>query len=181
MAKYAYFCTGLTGGTTGCLDKIDGAVLQDQDIALVVESTNFYVFLLDEDSGESESSPDVIAPDANAGDKRWISIQYYRSISIEKDDSVYVWKKVALSDSESEQTLTTESGELTLANLDSDQSLLPTFTEPVQITVGCAYQDRQAWISTEPTISTGNVTFGITLSSAGVEGTPYFDILVRQL
>ena len=77
MAKYGYFCTALTGGTTGCLDKIDGANLADQDIAIVSISTYFYVFVLDEDSGATESSPNIIAPDSNAGNKRWIQVDVY--------------------------------------------------------------------------------------------------------
>jgi len=94
MAKYAYFCTALTGGTSGCLDKIDGDNLADQDVALVViqSEQKFYIFSLDEDSGATESSPDVISPDSNAGDKRWVLVENYGGLS---DDDHKVYKRYA--------------------------------------------------------------------------------------
>jgi len=71
MSK-VYPATGLTGGTTGCLDAIDGTDLADKDVAIVtVQDGNMYPYVLDADSAESESSPLIISPDANAGDKRW--------------------------------------------------------------------------------------------------------------
>ena len=94
--------------------------------------------------------------------------------------NVYIWKKAQLSDTESEQTLTTGSGELTLTKLDSGQAALPTFSGDVLVAIGNTYQDRGAYISTVPSISSGNVQFGLTLGS-GVEGTPYVDIIVIQL
>ena len=73
MPYKAYWATSLTGGTTGCLDKIDGADLADKDIALVILSTgDVYEYWLDDDSAAGESSPDIIAPDNNGGDKRWL-------------------------------------------------------------------------------------------------------------
>ena len=64
---------GLTGGSDSDLDYKNGADLSDMDAALVITpSGDFYVYLLDADSGLAESSPDVIEPDTNAGDKRWI-------------------------------------------------------------------------------------------------------------
>jgi len=93
----------------------------------------------------------------------------------------YIWKKVQLSDTLSEQTLTTGSGLLTLVNLDSGQSYLPTFSGTVKALIGSAYQDRKAYISTDASVSVGNVTFGVKLSGAGPSGTPYFDIIVEQL
>lgn len=94
----------------------------------------------------------------------------------------YVWKKVEFTDTTSEQTLTTDAGELTLAKLDSGQSALPYFAEKVHVEIGTAYQDRQGHISTEPTINaSGNVTSGITMSDVGSSGTLYFDIIVTQL
>jgi len=72
MASKLYFRTALTGGTSDALDGIDGAVLADLDSAIVITSTGAYVYSLDADSGATESSPNVIAPDINADDKRWI-------------------------------------------------------------------------------------------------------------
>ena len=64
---------GLIGGGAGALDAIDGAALVDKEIAIVVMPLGYtYVYTLDADSGAAESSPDIIAPDANPGNKRWI-------------------------------------------------------------------------------------------------------------
>ena len=64
----------LTGGTSGCLDAIDGADLTGGDAAIVfkesIETT--YMYHLDSSSSLSEDSPQVVAPDNNAGTKRWI-------------------------------------------------------------------------------------------------------------
>ena len=73
MPYKAYWASALIGGTTGCLDKIDGADLADKDIAIVGDSTTTaYIYWLDDDSGASESSPSIISPDTNAGNKRWL-------------------------------------------------------------------------------------------------------------
>ena len=72
MANYIYGAIALTGGGTGALDKIDGQNLQDKDAAVVFLNPYYYLYLLDADSGLSESSPEIIAPDTNAGSKRWI-------------------------------------------------------------------------------------------------------------
>ena len=69
--KKAYFCTALTGGGDGALDSIDGATLNNQDAAVVIISSNFYIYFCDADVGGAESSPDVIAPDTNPGTVRW--------------------------------------------------------------------------------------------------------------
>jgi len=84
MANYVYGAIALTGGGFGALDGIDGADLNDQDAAIVFTATTSYMYTLDENSGASESSPDVIAPDANPGDKRWILL-YKRSDDIDVD------------------------------------------------------------------------------------------------
>lgn len=60
------------GGGIGAVDKIDGSVLQDKDAFLVVTSSVFAPLSLDADSGAGESSPQIIAPNTNPGDKRWI-------------------------------------------------------------------------------------------------------------
>jgi len=64
--KYA-----LTGGGNDALDGVDGAILNGGDFAFTFEGGYFYLHLLKNDSGEAESSPQVIAPVTNAGDKRW--------------------------------------------------------------------------------------------------------------
>lgn len=74
MANKLYWATALTGGGTGALDKIDGAGLGDLDAAVVVTASLTYVYTLDSDSAAAESSPTVISPDSNAGDKRWILV-----------------------------------------------------------------------------------------------------------
>ena len=61
----------LTGGTSGALDDIDGDDLANGDICYAVTSTDFYVYYLNATSGAGESSPDIISPDDNAGNKRW--------------------------------------------------------------------------------------------------------------
>src|SRR5574343_151483 len=69
MSKYFVF-TSLTGGGTGALDAINGAVLTVGDIAVGVASAESFIYVLD-GSGDAESSPDVIVPDTSAGSKRW--------------------------------------------------------------------------------------------------------------
>ncbi len=64
--------TALTGGAAGALDSIDGTALQDGEVAHVFISDILYVYRLDVDSAAAESSPNIIAPDTNPGDKRWI-------------------------------------------------------------------------------------------------------------
>ena len=71
-ANRMYWCTALTGGAAGALDEIDGANLADLDAAIIVTLTGSYLYSLDADSAAGESSPDIISPDTNAGDKRWI-------------------------------------------------------------------------------------------------------------
>ena len=69
-----YGATGLIGGASGDLDNIDGTNLASGDGAFVVTSTALYVYYLNASSGAAESSPDIISPDANASNKRWILV-----------------------------------------------------------------------------------------------------------
>ena len=72
-AKFNWYAgTALTGGGTGALDKISGLILNDTDCAVVVTSSAVYWYQLDDDSAAAESSPDVISPDSDASDKRWL-------------------------------------------------------------------------------------------------------------
>lgn len=71
-----YGATALTGGASGSLDGIDGADLATGDAAYVVTSSDYYVYYLNATSAAAESSPDIISPDDNAGDKRWILIYH---------------------------------------------------------------------------------------------------------
>lgn len=72
MAKYIYGRYALTGGATGALDGIDGTNLADQDMAIVIVQGGVTLhYVLDVDSAETESIPNIIAPDSNGGDKRW--------------------------------------------------------------------------------------------------------------
>jgi len=76
MASNNYGAIGLIGGSTGFLDAIDGTNLATGDAAYVKTSTGFYVYHLDASSGATESSPDIISPDANAGNKRWLLLAF---------------------------------------------------------------------------------------------------------
>lgn len=73
MANNIHGAIALTGGTVGSLDNIDGVGLADKDIAIVsVQGDKTYHYVLNATSAATESSPDIIAPDVNALDKRWI-------------------------------------------------------------------------------------------------------------
>ena len=73
MARTIYQKTALTGGASTALDSITGSTLVDGDIASVMTSANaFYVYILDINADAPESSPNVILPDARAGNEAWI-------------------------------------------------------------------------------------------------------------
>jgi len=71
MAKAKKF-TALTGGGVGALDGWAGTDLVSGDMAIVMTGGNIYFFEMDASSGAAEASPNVIAPDVDAGAKRWI-------------------------------------------------------------------------------------------------------------
>jgi len=73
MAQKWLPASSLIGGGEGALDAIDGSNVSDGDRAIVIADL-VYFYVLDADSGLTESSPAVISPDSNAGDKRWILI-----------------------------------------------------------------------------------------------------------
>jgi len=66
------FTSITVGGGTGALDKIDGDLLNDGDVAIVVTSDGAYFYTLDATSIESPSTPKFIAPYTNAGTKMWV-------------------------------------------------------------------------------------------------------------
>jgi len=74
MSTSFYGFIALTGGTTGCLDYIDGALLSDKDQAVgsVLSTGIFRVYALNASSGATADGVNIIAPTANAGTKRWI-------------------------------------------------------------------------------------------------------------
>lgn len=82
MANF-YGATSLIGGGSGALDAIDGAGLADGDGALTITDGVSYPYHLNATSGEDESSPDIIAPDANPGDKRWELVYNFGTIIAE--------------------------------------------------------------------------------------------------
>ena len=72
--------TAYDGGAAGALDSVDGNLLSDLDAAIVVTADKVYFYSLDADSAAGESPPDIIAPDNNPGDKRWILLQVHRAM-----------------------------------------------------------------------------------------------------
>lgn len=73
--RVIYHLSNLTGGVDSTyLDYMDGDSLTDKDRAFVIFSGVLYLYELDADSGATESSPSVISPDTNPGDKRWILV-----------------------------------------------------------------------------------------------------------
>ncbi len=67
-----WYAKALTGGGANALDFIDGDSLTDLDVARVLVGNIKYEYILDADSGLTESSPDRIVPDTNPGTKVWI-------------------------------------------------------------------------------------------------------------
>lgn len=94
MASKIYFRTSLTGGTSGDLDSIDGAILSNGDGAIVILSGWAYFYHLNATSGEAESSPNTIKPDINANNKRW------ELINVKEADSLLDGREVFIQASE---------------------------------------------------------------------------------
>ncbi len=90
MAAVIYGFNALTGGTEGCLDAIDGGILADGDMAVGISAGVYHSYSLDADSGADESSPTVISPDANAGDKRWILASGTSSASLDTSNLMHI-------------------------------------------------------------------------------------------
>jgi len=75
MASNTYTKKELTGGADA-LDGIDGDTLSGGDMALVITSLNVYTYYLDDSNVSDEDSPDIIKPDTNPGNKRWILVDF---------------------------------------------------------------------------------------------------------
>lgn len=99
-----YAATSLIGGGSGALDAIDGTSLADGDGAVVITDSVAYFYHLNATSGEDESPPQIIRPDTDAGDKRWILDSVYGRklssgcrmyISSNQDIVTGTWTKVA--------------------------------------------------------------------------------------
>ncbi len=88
MATTAYKKSALTGGAATALDSIDGNSLLDGDFAFVLTGTIQYTYVLNATSGAAESSPDIISPDSNAGNKRWILQATNSGAGITKTDHI---------------------------------------------------------------------------------------------
>jgi hypothetical protein len=81
--------TGLTGGASTDLDGIDGAGLSEGHRAFVITDEPYiYFYRLNATSGAAESSPDIIAPDNNAGQKRWVLVEVYGSATLFSEETV---------------------------------------------------------------------------------------------
>jgi hypothetical protein len=76
MATNFYGAIALTGGGSGSLDDINHNDLNDGDGAIVIDAVNdrIYAYTYNSSSSTAESSPDVIVPDSNTGNGRWILV-----------------------------------------------------------------------------------------------------------
>lgn len=71
MANNLKNASSWVGGASGSLDSHDGADLSSGDAAVTVTSSIVSFHYLNDSAGASESSPDVVVPDSNAGNKWW--------------------------------------------------------------------------------------------------------------
>jgi hypothetical protein len=129
MASSFYGAIGLTGGTTGMLDDIEGSFLNNNDGAIVIDVTNnkFYFYLLDSDSGLAASSPTVISPVNNAGTKRWILIYSSDTLGVLAEAREWTAQQ-----NFNESALTSSSNSVAW-NLDTAQTAVHTMTENTTI------------------------------------------------
>jgi len=80
MSNKFFGAIGVSGGSDGFLDNIDGGNLSDLDGAFALDSTDkIGVFWLDSDYASTSPPgtqviPTVMQPDANAGNKRWLML-----------------------------------------------------------------------------------------------------------
>ena len=76
MATLIYGFTSLNVADGNSLKELDGATLNDGDMALGIYNSMKCFYQLDESSGATESLPDIVSPSLNAGTKRWILKAY---------------------------------------------------------------------------------------------------------
>ena len=83
------FRTALIGGDADALDSIDGNLLAENDCAIVFDIANnkVYYYKLVLDSNLTENVPDVIVPDVNPGDKRWVLMIVWDSDKLDGYDA----------------------------------------------------------------------------------------------
>lgn len=86
MANNFFGAIALIGGAAGALDAIDGAGLADLDAAFVQVGGQVSFYTLDATSAAAENSPEVISPDTNAGDKRWILQDVHSGFNLQVGD-----------------------------------------------------------------------------------------------
>jgi len=70
-----YIRSAKTGGASGAMDGIDGAVVADKDLVFVTSAPtddSIFFYIVDDDSAATERDPDVIAPDTNPGNIRFL-------------------------------------------------------------------------------------------------------------
>jgi hypothetical protein len=79
MANSAWGAIDLDTATTGSLDDIHHSSLLNGDFAIVGEDGNnvFYFYTYNTSSAAADSSPDVIKPESNAGNGRWLLSSMY--------------------------------------------------------------------------------------------------------
>ena len=76
MATLIYGFTSLNVADGNSLKEINGALLNDADMALGIYNSQKCFYQLDANSGATESLPDIVSPSLNAGTKRWILKAY---------------------------------------------------------------------------------------------------------
>ena len=74
MAISAFAAIKRTGGTAGCLDDIIHTNIADGDFAMVIDAVNNvnHYYTYESANAGAESDPDIITPDSNAGNGRWV-------------------------------------------------------------------------------------------------------------
>jgi len=93
----------ISGGGADALDGVNGSLLVGGELAFVTVSNVMYMYILDVDSAAAESLPDIVSPDVNPGDKRWIlqSVSAMPTATAESDfilsgPSPFAWVKKTL-------------------------------------------------------------------------------------
>ncbi len=72
MSATVYKFTALTGGTSACVDGVDGNILVNNDMGFATVSGLLYIYILNDSIGGVLSVPTLIPPVVNPGNKRWV-------------------------------------------------------------------------------------------------------------